>query len=78
MDEFMWQIGSALMEMRLIIEGALLLYEETITPGYTQAMADGKAAEAAIIDTLEGALRSLKDRVSDLQTDYKKTMIKQQ
>ena len=74
MEEFMGQVGSALAEMRLIIEGMIALYEEILPQAYQKARMERKASEAATLDTMEGALYSLKDHICDLQAEHQKTM----
>ena len=58
--------------MRLIIEGAITLYEVEGTALYRRALAEGQATQAATLDTLETALRALKDHICDLQDAHMK------
>ena len=75
MDDYIWLVSSTLSEMRLMIEGALLLYEDIVSPLFQTARAKDKAEDAATLETLESALHGLKDRVCKLQTEYQKTAI---
>ena len=77
MDEFMWKVGIALAEMRLIIEGAVLLYEDVSPPFFQTARAEGRAADIAVLETLQGALCGIRDRICELQTEYEKTALNQ-
>ena len=67
MDEFLWMVGLKLMEMRLAIEGALNLYAEITGPLYRKEDAEA----AAKLDTIENALHGIRDRIWELQIQYK-------
>ena len=67
MDEFLWMVGLKLMEMRLAIEGALNLYAEIAGPLYRKEDAEA----AAKLDTIENALHGIRDRIWELQIQYK-------
>ena len=67
MDEFLWMVGLKLMEMRLAVEGALNLYAEIAGPLYRKEDAEA----AAKLDTIENALHGIRDRIWELQIQYK-------
>ena len=67
MDEFLWMAGLKLMEMRLAIEGALNLYGEIAGPLYRKEDAEGSAS----LDTIENALHGIRERIRELQIQYK-------
>ena len=67
MDEFLWMVGLKLMEMRLAIEGALNLYAEIAGPLYRKEDAEGSAR----LDTIENALHGIRERIWELQIQYK-------
>ena len=69
-DEFMGLAGTALAEMRLVIEGAITLYEAEGTPLFRRALAERQTAQAATLDTLETALWTLKDCICELQNAH--------
>lgn len=74
-DEFMSLAGTALAEMRLTIEGAIAIYEAEGTPLFRRALAEGQTAQAAALDTLERALRTLHDRICELQAAHMETRL---
>ena len=67
MDEFLWMLSPKLMEMRLAIEGALNLYAEIAGPLYRKENAE----ESAKLGTIENALHGIRDRIWELQIQYK-------
>lgn len=69
MDEFMWKAGNTLAEMRLVAEGAIQLYA-SLNPLYQKAVEEGRLEDAVSLDTLEGALNTLKDHITELQTAH--------
>lgn len=78
MDEYISLVSSTLAEMRLIIEGAVLLYEDVSPPLLQTARIEGRAADVAVLETLQGALYGLKDRICELQMEYEKTAYHQE
>ena len=76
MDECMWKAGKTLAEMRLVAEGAIQLYA-SLNPLYQKAVEEGRLEDAVSLDTLEGALNTLKDHITELQTAHRKAMLGQ-
>ena len=56
--------GQTLEHMRLLIEGAVVLYENDVMPLYSMAMEQERYQEAAGLDTLGAALTTLQKRYS--------------
>ena len=77
MEEYIWLVGSALAEMRLTVEGTVALYGEIMSSLYQRAKEEGQAADAANLDTVEGALRTLQNRIAELQLAYQKLAMDQ-
>ena len=59
-------------EMRLMIEGAIALYEAEGMLLFRRALTEEQRAQAAALNTLENALYTLKDRICELQDAYMK------
>ena len=67
-QDYLWTPDNIIAEMRLIAEGAIVLYEQDAMPLYQQATAD-REAKAAFND-IGKALYLLRDRVHALETAY--------
>lgn len=59
--------GQTLEHMRLLIEGAVVLYENDVMPLYSMAMEQERYQEAAGLDTLGAALTTLQSDIRELQ-----------
>ena len=62
--------GQTLEHMRLLIEGAVVLYENDVMPLYSMAMEQERYQEAAGLDTLGAALTTLQSDIRELQNAY--------
>ena len=62
--------GKTLEHMRLLIEGAVVLYENDVMPLYSMAMEQERYQEAAGLDTLGAALTTLQSDIRELQNAY--------
>ncbi len=66
-EEWMGKAVNALMEMRLVAEGAALLFELEAQPIYQRLMEEQHTSEAEVLDMLNTALLVLKDHIIQLQ-----------
>lgn len=62
--------GQTLEHMRLLIEGAVVLYENDVMPLYSMAIKQERYQEAAGLDTLGAALTTLQSDIRELQNAY--------
>ena len=62
--------GKTLEHMRLLIEGAVVLYENDVMPLYAMALEQKRYQEAAGLDTLGTALTALHSDIRELQNAY--------
>lgn len=62
--------GQTLEHMRLLIEGAVVLYENDVMPLYSMAMEQERYQEAVGLDTLGAALTTLQSDIRELQNAY--------
>ena len=62
--------GQTLEHMRLLIEGAVVLYENDVMPLYAMALEQQRYQEAAGLDTLGTALTALQSDIRELQNAY--------
>ena len=69
-DNFMWSAGITLCEMRLIIEGAVDVYEEGASPLASIAKKNGQYEAASALETIGSALFSLRAHIRALQASH--------
>ena len=62
--------GQTLEHMRLLIEAAVVLYENDVMPLYAMALEQKRFQEAAGLDTLGKALTALQSDIRELQNAY--------
>lgn len=65
--DFMWNVGDSLDSMRLIIEGAVVLFEEDACPITKLAQDNDELVAATAFNTIGEALYRLRSLVRDLQ-----------
>ena len=75
-DSFLWTAGIKHLEMRLIIEGAIALYEDEAEPLLGLAIKNEKYKAADAFDALGTALYNMRQHISDLQTAHRKEVMK--
>ena len=68
-DEFLWEIGDSLSTMRLIIEGAVSLFENDAMPLTKLAHENQERMAAEALDTIGEGLYSLRDIIRQLQEE---------
>lgn len=66
-NDFLWDMGDSLDSMRLIAEGAVVLFEEDACPITKLARDNGELVAAAAFNTIGEALYNLRSMVRDLQ-----------
>ena len=66
-DEFLWEIGDSLSAMRLIVEGAVSLFENDAMPLTKLAHENQERMAAEALDTIGEGLYSLRDIIRQLQ-----------
>ena len=75
-DSFLWTAGMKHLEMRLIIEGAIALYEDDAEPLLGLAIKNEKYKAADAFDALGTALYSMQRHICDLQAAHRKEVTK--
>ena len=68
--EFMDYVGDAASDMRLLIEGAVCIYDGDALPLCRLARDNGMKDVLAAWDTIGSALYELRDRIRNLQQEY--------
>ena len=75
--DFMWDTGNALDSMRLIVEGAVVLFEEDALPITKLARDNGELVAGTAFNTIGEALYSLRTLIRDLQEAHGKEVARQ-
>ena len=75
--EFMWNMGGALDTMRLIAEGAVVLFEEDTSPITKLARDNGELIAGTAFNTIGEALYSLRTLIRELQEAHGKEVERQ-
>ena len=76
-DSFLWTAGIKHLEMRLIIEGAIALYEDEAEPLLGLAIKNEKYKAADAFDALGTALYSMRQHICDLQMTHRNEVMKE-
>ena len=73
---YLWNTGNEIAEIRLIIEGAVTLYEEDAS-GINKMMMDaGKLIAAAGFDTIGEALYELRTHIREMQEAHTQEVVR--
>ena len=73
---YLWNVGGKISEIRLIVEGAVTLYEEDAS-GINKMMMDaGKLIAAAGFDTIGEALYELRTHIREMQEAHTQEVIR--
>lgn len=73
---YLWNMGGKISEIRLIIEGAVTLFEEDVS-GINRMMMDaGKLIAAAGFDTIGEALYELRTHIREMQEAHTQEVVR--
>ena len=73
---YLWNVGGKISEIRLIVEGAVTLYEED-AGGINKMMMDaGNLIAAAGIDTIGEALYELRTHIREMQEAHTQEVVR--
>ena len=73
---YLWNVGGKISEIRLIVEGAVTLYEEDAS-GINKMMMDaGELIAAAGFDTIGEALYELRTHIRNMQEAHTKEVVR--
>ena len=76
MNEYLWKSSDAASEMRLLVEGAITLYEEDASGINKMMMDTGNLIAAAGFDTIGEALYELRTHIRDMQEALTKVVVR--
>jgi len=75
-DDFLWIAGNTLAQMRLLIEGAIVLYEEDIPKLLHIAVQQEQYDASGALDTIGTAIYDLRVHIRDLQAAQAKEVMR--
>ena len=67
-DSYLWTSGLELLDMRLLVEGAIALYEDDGMPLFGLAMQNGQPEAADAFEAIVTALQTLREHIRTLQS----------
>ena len=70
LNNYLWNTGNTVSEMRLLIEGAVVLFEEDALPLTKLAHANSKHQAAVAFDAIGAALYNLRKYICELQQEH--------
>lgn len=77
LNTYLWNTGNALSELRLIVEGAIVLYEDDALPLTRLANKHGENTAACAFDTIGAALYELRKIICTMQQDHMTEVLRQ-
>ena len=77
LNTYLWNTGNALSELRLIVEGAIVLYEDDALPLIRLANKHGENTAACAFDTIGAALYELRKIICTMQQDQMTEVLRQ-
>ena len=73
---YLWNTGNEIAEIRLIVEGAVTLYEEDASQLHKMAMDSGELIAAAGFDTIGEALYELRTHIREMQEAHTQEVVR--
>ena len=73
---YLWNTGNEIAEIRLIVEGAVTLYEEDASGINKMMMDTGNLIAAAGFDTIGEALYELRTHIREMQEAHTKEVVR--
>ena len=74
--EYLWKTGNQLADVRLLIEGAVVLFEDEASCLNRLAMNNGKFVAASAFDTIGTALYDLRKHIQEMHEDHIKEVVR--
>jgi len=71
MKDYLWNTGNIAASMRLIVEGAVTLYDDEASPLHKMALTQGLPAAASAFEIIGTALFELRSHIIQLQESYR-------
>ena len=76
-ESYLWKSGMAQYEIRLLIEGALVLYEDEASSLLRLAMKHEQYDAADAFEAIGSALNALREHVRDLQKAHRAEVLRE-
>ena len=77
LNTYFWNVGNDIVNIRLLAEGALALYEGDAEPLHRLGMKNNEEVAASAFDTIGTALYDLRERIAAMQQSHLKETIRQ-
>ena len=71
MKDYLWNTGNIISSMRLIVEGAITLYDDEASPLHKIALTQGLPEAASAFEIIGTALFELRSHIIQLQELYR-------
>ena len=76
-DSFLWIAGNTLSQMRLLIEGAVVLFEDEASTLLHLAVTNKQYSASRAFDTIGTALYDLHKHICDMQAAHTKEVLRE-
>ena len=77
LNNYFWNVGNDIADIRLLAEGALALYEGDAEPLHRLGMKHNEEVAASAFDTIGTALYDLRQRIAEMQQNHLSEIIRQ-
>ena len=77
LNTYLWNTGNTLSELRLLVDGAIVLYEDDALPLSRLANKHGENTAACSFDTIGAALYELRKIICVMQQEHMAEVIRQ-
>ena len=76
-DNYLWISGHVLAQMRLLIEGAIVLYEDEASTLLHLAAKHKEYSASGALDTIGTAIYDMREHIVDLQAAHTKEVLRE-
>ena len=70
LNNYFWNVGNDIADIRLLAEGALALYEGDAEPLHRLGMKNNEEVAASAFDTIGTALYDLREKIAEMQKSH--------
>lgn len=77
LNNYFWNVGNDIADIRLLAEGALALYEGDAEPLHRLGMKHNEEVAASAFDTIGTALYDLRQRIAEMQKSHLSETVRQ-
>ena len=77
LNTYFWNVGNDIVDIRLLAEGALALFEGDAEPLHRLGMKNNEEVAASAFDTIGTALYDLRERIAQMQKSHLNETVRQ-